>query len=643
MGEEEAVVAVEAEENGTTTPENKGEDVPQKKELEKDGVKEMEEDGKDDEKVETEEMDVDQEAKKTKEEEKIAKKGSKEEEEEEEKKVDTRSEAMDDEMEAKEAEEGEEKVVEKVDELKEEEENDEDCKPEKVDELKEEEEKDEASKPEKKDELIEEEEKDEESTPQKASKRRGKGKTSAVKINSNKKEVEGKKEWKTPISSALDRPVRERKSVERLVASFEIETVKEFHIEKGSGVALKDIPNVSYKLSKRKTDDTLKLLHTILFGRRGKAAQVKSNISRFSGFVWNDNEEKQKIKVKEKLDKCIKEKLLEFCDVLDMPVTKANTRKEDIVAKLIDFLVAPHALTTELLAEKEQSSKGKKRKREVKRSASTSGSTPSKRSAKSRKRIENASKETENMLETEDELDKEEEEEEEHEEEETVNGVPESSESDVPEENKDESEEESEEDTGKYKRGSKNSSAKKKSSGKTKTKKVATLKKSTPPTKKTPLKSTPPTKRTPLKSSSNRSKVDDSSDSPKTFSRKKRTEVVKEKSTAPKKPASMEQTGKKVAKGKDKPKEVKLRPSDDELRKAICEILKEVDFNTATFTDILKQLAGRFKMDLTPRKASIKFMIQEELTKLADEADDEEDEGDTEKDKTQPSGQGVEA
>ncbi|GMP52170.1 hypothetical protein CsSME_00018094 [Camellia sinensis var. sinensis] len=105
----------------------------------------------------------------------------------------------------------------------------------------------------------------------------------------------------------------------------------------------------------------------------------------------------------------------------------------------------------------------------------------------------------------------------------------------------------------------------------------------------------------------------------------------------------MEKTGKKVAKGKDKPKEVKLRPSDDELRKAICEILKEVDFNTATFTDILKQLAGRFKMDLTPRKASIKFMIQEELTKLADEADDEEDEGDTEKDKTQPSGQGVEA
>lgn len=40
--------------------------------------------------------------------------------------------------------------------------------------------------------------------------------------------------------------------------------------------------------------------------------------------------------------------------------------------------------------------------------------------------------------------------------------------------------------------------------------------------------------------------------------------------------------GKKVAKGKDKIKEEKLRPSDDELRDVICEILKEVDFNTVS-------------------------------------------------------------
>lgn len=38
----------------------------------------------------------------------------------------------------------------------------------------------------------------------------------------------------------------------------------------------------------------------------------------------------------------------------------------------------------------------------------------------------------------------------------------------------------------------------------------------------------------------------------------------------------------------------------------------------------------RFDTELTPRKATLKFMIQEELTKIADEADDE-DEGEPDK------------
>ncbi|KAH1121230.1 hypothetical protein J1N35_004390 [Gossypium stocksii] len=101
---------------------------------------------------------------------------------------------------------------------------------------------------------------------------------------------------------------------------------------------------VTFKLS-RKPNDTLRL-HTILFGRRGKAVQVKSNISRFSAFVWLENEEKQKTKVKEKL--------LEFCDMLDIPSTRATARKEDIIAKLIGFLGAPRATTAVLLAEKDK-------------------------------------------------------------------------------------------------------------------------------------------------------------------------------------------------------------------------------------------------------------------------------------------------
>lgn len=52
--------------------------------------------------------------------------------------------------------------------------------------------------------------------------------------------------------------------------------------------------------------------------------------------------------------------------------------------------------------------------------------------------------------------------------------------------------------------------------------------------------------------------------------------------------------------------------------------------------------AKRFDTDLTPRKASIKLIIQEELTKLADEADDE-DEDEPEKTEKQASGKGVKA
>ncbi|XP_018453498.1 uncharacterized protein LOC108824572 [Raphanus sativus] len=78
-------------------------------------------------------------------------------------------------------------------------------------------------------------------------------------------------------------------------------------------------------------------------------------------------------------------------------------------------------------------------------------------------------------------------------------------------------------------------------------------------------------------------------------------------------------------KGKGKSKEP---PSDEELRNAILDILKAMHFKMASFTDIIKQLADKFRYDLTPRKSSIEVMIQYELEKYA--ADSEEVEGDDE-------------
>ncbi|XP_011083610.1 uncharacterized protein LOC105166081 [Sesamum indicum] len=183
--------------------------------------------------------------------------------------------------------------------------------------------------------------------------------------NGSKKETRNEIGRLPPRTPVIERPRRERKKVE--VATVGVtarrSTNKPFAIEKGQGMQLKDIPNVAFKLSKRKADENLQLLHTILFGKKAKVHTLKKSIGLFSGFVWIENEQdKKRAKVKEKIDKCVKEKLLDFCDVLDISVNKATIKKEELSLKLLEFLECPHAETETLLAEEKQL-KGKKRKR----------------------------------------------------------------------------------------------------------------------------------------------------------------------------------------------------------------------------------------------------------------------------------------
>ncbi|KAF8410864.1 hypothetical protein HHK36_003401 [Tetracentron sinense] len=527
--------AVEASGNGICPPEDPGELVTQKKE-DKNGVKEMEEDSKEDEKAEAVKIDEDngmKEKKKCKEEE--------EKEEPESVKMDEDHELKEDDEESKQEGEEEEKETVKMEEEYDSKEN-----------------KDIKEKVEEKVDDWEEKEKAGETKRGKRSKKRGKGRSFVEKEGVKKKKVEDKKakEPNTPVASSLDRPVRERKSVERLVASFEKETVKEFRVEKGRGTPLKDIPNGV-------------ICNVICLFAVGR-----------------------------------------YCDQADRLSSGSSCYNYRATCG-------------------KRAGKGRKRKREVKSSASKSGGTPAKRSVKTQRKREETLKGKETKSEPEKDESAEEEKEEESE-----NGVPHGSENEAhehseSEEKKDESEEESEEDTGKHRRSSKKPSSKKESATKTKTKRLKISKKSSPAAS---------PKKTPIKSSSKHSKVDDRSDtSPRVFSRKKKNEeaAIKKSSTpmksASKEKVTKEKTGKRVSKGKEKIKEEDSKPSEDELKNAICEILKEVDFNTATFTDILKKLARRFDTDLTTRKSSIKLMIQEELTKLADEAEEdegEEDEGD---------------
>lgn len=104
-------------------------------------------------------------------------------------------------------------------------------------------------------------------------------------------------------------------------------------------------------------------------------------------------------------------------------------------------------------------------------------------------------------------------------------------------------------------------------------------------------------------------------------------------------------TGRSVLNVKEKANGEKVSPSDEQLRNAISQILKEVDFDTATFIDIWNLLVKRFDTDLTPRQSSIKSIIQEELMQLlADHAEEDEDGFDSsEKDKKNPSAKGGKA
>jgi protein DEK len=141
-------------------------------------------------------------------------------------------------------------------------------------------------------------------------------------------------EKKEAISFAADRPTRDRKSIDRFIASAQKENTRELRIKQGGGTLLKDIPNVVFEVSKRyKHDEALGQLHLVLFNKRGKAAVIKQHILQFSGFVWGDNQEKERAKVQEKLERYTKDSLVQFVDVLNLHVSR-NLKKVLCVVSL---------------------------------------------------------------------------------------------------------------------------------------------------------------------------------------------------------------------------------------------------------------------------------------------------------------------
>lgn len=60
------------------------------------------------------------------------------------------------------------------------------------------------------------------------------------------------------------------------------------------------------------------------------------------------------------------------------------------------------------------------------------------------------------------------------------------------------------------------------------------------------------------------------------------------------------------------------------MHAVVSDILKEVDFNTATLADILRKLGAHFKMDLMDRKSEVKRIIEEVINSMSDDEGEEE-------------------
>ncbi|XP_047167428.1 DEK domain-containing chromatin-associated protein 1-like [Vigna umbellata] len=399
--------------------------------------------------------------------------------------------------------------------------------------------------------------------------------------------------YATPTSK---RPTRERKTVDRYTVSspdkfHKSSSLKASSIEKGNGTQLKDIPNVAFKLSKRKADENLHALHKILFGQRGKAIAVKRNIGLFSGYVWTDNEEKLKAKTKEKIEKCAKEKLVDFCNVLNIPINKTTMKKEELSAKLFEFLVSPHATTDVLLADKKM--KGRKRGRKPTPNKSETPAKKQKKTSIARKKQKQSSdvEESDVSEPSEAEVDSEE------------DDVP-KSESDHDDENMSEKEEDKE----KAHTGSST--------------KTLNEDQDEPAKKTTTVETTKSNEKTPKRSTSKIARNDNTSKSKQSTSNKQKT--VRENQNSKRKVADKKRTDKSSkalvkdgGKGKRSEK-AEDGPSKNEMHRVVVDILKKVDFNTATLSDILKQLGTHFDVDLMHRKAEVKDIITDVINNMSD-------------------------
>ncbi|KAG0341645.1 hypothetical protein BG005_002910, partial [Podila minutissima] len=136
-----------------------------------------------------------------------------------------------------------------------------------------------------------------------------------------------------PVSGPRSRKQVERYAAERIVEKEE----KKIVIPQGKGLKLSEIPTVNSNLDKLKnTDETVKGLHRILFGRATTIKNPKANLKEFNGFA--DLTEKEEENLEEKFGKWTVAGLRDLIELFNL---EAGGDKDAVLERLMVFLKKP--------------------------------------------------------------------------------------------------------------------------------------------------------------------------------------------------------------------------------------------------------------------------------------------------------------
>ncbi|CAG8729910.1 6689_t:CDS:1, partial [Acaulospora morrowiae] len=174
-------------------------------------------------------------------------------------------------------------------------------------------------------------------------------------------------------TTLVDRPRRQVHPVipYSQMAEAKSRTRKPVEVVQGEGIPLGQISPIARAIDRLKTtDDMIKGLHKLLYGRVGAKHDIKSHIRAFSGFVLGTPIDE--MVYKEKLEKWKISGLKDMCSLFSL---KSSGDKASVVERLFEFLKKPYDTSSP----KDRKSKNAKNKK-------TSTSKTSKKSATVRRK-----------------------------------------------------------------------------------------------------------------------------------------------------------------------------------------------------------------------------------------------------------------